>query len=127
MDIPQSICSSVDGCSGCSHCLGSYQHSHYEHPHVSFCVGTDQVLVYGLSGPMAYYDQIKKWWGAWVAQSAGCQALDFGSGHDLTVCGFELPVWLCADSAVPAWDSLSCSSSACVHAHAHTHFLSLSK
>ena len=31
---------------------------------------------------------------------------DFGSGHDLTVCGFEPQVRLCADSVEPAWDSL---------------------
>ena len=28
-------------------------------------------------------------------------ASDFGSGHDLTVCGFEPRVWLCADSSDP--------------------------
>ena len=44
--------------------------------------------------------------GAWVAQST----LDFGSGHDLTVCEIEPRTWLFADSAEPAWDfSLSVS------------------
>ena len=33
--------------------------------------------------------------------------LGFGSGHDLTVCGFEPRVGLCAGSVEPAWDSLS--------------------
>ena len=33
---------------------------------------------------------------------------DFGSGHDLTVCGFE---GLCPHSAEPAWESLSLSLS----------------
>ena len=28
-------------------------------------------------------------WGALVAQSVKSQTLDFGSGHNLTVCGFE--------------------------------------
>ena len=36
--------------------------------------------------------------GAWVAQSVRRPTLDFGSGHDLTVRGFE---------PEPAWDSLS--------------------
>ena len=45
--------------------------------------------------------------GAWVAQSVEHLALDFSSGHDLTVCEFEPHIGLCADSAEPAWDSLS--------------------
>ena len=47
--------------------------------------------------------------GAWVAQSVEHLSLDFGSGHDLTVCDIEPHVGLCADSAEPAWDSLSAS------------------
>ena len=35
------------------------------------------------------------------------QTLDFGSGHDLTVCEIEPHIGLCADSVEPAWDSLS--------------------
>ena len=42
-----------------------------------------------------------------MAQSVGRLTLDFGSGHDLTVCGFEPHIELCADSAEPASDSLS--------------------
>ena len=38
--------------------------------------------------------------------------LGVGSGHDLTVREFESLVRLCADSAEPAWDSLSPSVSA---------------
>ena len=34
-------------------------------------------------------------------------ACDFGSGHDLTVCGFKPRVGLCADSSEPASDSVS--------------------
>ena len=34
------------------------------------------------------------------------QTLDFGSGHDLAVLGFEPHVRLCADSVKPAWDSV---------------------
>ena len=37
-------------------------------------------------------------WGTWVAQSVKCPALDFGSGHDLTVRGVEPRVGLHADS-----------------------------
>ena len=33
--------------------------------------------------------------------------LDFGSGHDLVVCGFEPHVGLCADGVEHAWDLLS--------------------
>ena len=45
--------------------------------------------------------------GAWVAQSVERLTLDFSSGHDLTVRGFEPHLGLCTDSAEPAWDSLS--------------------
>ena len=41
-----------------------------------------------------------------MAQSVERLTLDFGSGHDLTVCEFEPHVRLCADSMGPAWDSL---------------------
>ena len=50
--------------------------------------------------------------GAWVAQSAKRPTLDFCSGQDLTVREFEPHIGLCADSAEPAWDSLSPSLSA---------------
>ena len=51
--------------------------------------------------------------GAWVAQLVERPTLDFGSGHDLTVHGFEPHVGLCADSVEPAWKlSLSLSLSA---------------
>ena len=61
--------------------------------------------------------------GTWVAQLVECPTLDLGSGHDLTVCGIEARVGLCADSEGPAWDSLSPLSLPlpCLH------FLSLSK
>ena len=49
--------------------------------------------------------------GAWATQSAERPTLDLGSGHGLTVHGFELCVELCADSAVPAWDPFSLSIS----------------
>ena len=42
-----------------------------------------------------------------MAQSVARLTRDFGSGHDLTVCEFESHIGLCADSAQPAWDSLS--------------------
>ena len=50
--------------------------------------------------------------GTWVAQSAKYLTLDFGSGHDLMVCGIESCVCLHAYSVKPAWDSLSPSCSA---------------
>ena len=46
-----------------------------------------------------------------MAQLFKHQILDFGSGHDLTVHGFEPRVRLWADIAEPAWDSLSLSLS----------------
>ena len=39
--------------------------------------------------------------GAWVAQLAKHLTLDFGSGHDLMVHGFEPCDALCADSSEP--------------------------
>ena len=45
--------------------------------------------------------------GTWLAQLVKRWALDFSSGHDLTVHEFEPCIRLCADSVEPAWDSLS--------------------
>ena len=42
-----------------------------------------------------------------MAQSFECLTLDFGSGHDITVCGFEFHLGLCTDSMEPTWVSLS--------------------
>ena len=47
-----------------------------------------------------------------MAQSVKHPILDCGSSHDLMVCGIEPRIGLCADSAEPAWDSLSPSLSA---------------
>ena len=47
-----------------------------------------------------------------MAQSGERLTLDFGSGHDLTVCEFQPQVGLRADSMEPAWDPLSPSLSA---------------
>ena len=49
--------------------------------------------------------------GAWVAQSVEWPTLDFGSGHDLTVRGFEPCLGLCTMSTEPASDPLSLSLS----------------
>ena len=46
-------------------------------------------------------------WGAWLAQLVRRPTLGCGSGHDLTVHEFKPRIRLCADSAEPAWDSLS--------------------
>ena len=51
--------------------------------------------------------------GARVAQSVKCPTLGVGSGHDLTVHGFEPHIRLYADNAEPAWDSASLSLSLC--------------
>ena len=42
-----------------------------------------------------------------MAQSVKRPTLDFSSGHDLTVHEIEPHIWLFADSAEPAWESLS--------------------
>ena len=47
-----------------------------------------------------------------MAQSFERPTFGFGSGHDFILHGFEPHVGLCADSAGPAWDSLSPSLSA---------------
>ena len=49
--------------------------------------------------------------GAWVAQSFNRLTLDFSSGYDLMVHGFEPHVRLSADRTEPAWDSRSPSLS----------------
>ena len=49
-----------------------------------------------------------------MAQLVKCLTLDFGSGHDLPVGGFETRVGFCVDIAEPAWDSLSPSLSLCL-------------
>ena len=56
-----------------------------------------------------------------MAQWVKRLTLGFGSGHDLMVGEIESCVGLCADSAEPAWDSLSPSLSA-----SPQHVLSLS-
>ena len=45
--------------------------------------------------------------GTWVSQSVERPTLDFGLGHDLTVCEIGLHGRHCADSAETAWDSRS--------------------
>ena len=49
--------------------------------------------------------------GTRVAQSVKLPTLGFSSGHDLVLREFEPRIRLCADSAEPAWDSLSPSLS----------------
>ena len=50
--------------------------------------------------------------GTWVAQLVKDLTLDFGSGNDPMVCGFEPSIGLCAHYGESAWDSLSPSLSA---------------
>ena len=49
--------------------------------------------------------------GTWVAQSVKCSTLGFGSGCALKGQELKPHIGLCADSADPAWDSLSPSLS----------------
>ena len=70
------------------------------------------MVVHGyVPGLLSYVKRIQKLKGrdAWGAQSVKRLTLGFGSGHDLTVCGFEPRVGLCADSSEPAWDCLPLS------------------
>ena len=67
----------------------------------------------------------KHCWGAWVAQWVKHPVPDFGSDHDLTVCGFEPCIGLLTVSTEPAWDSLSPLPSA-PPSFLHTCALSLS-
>ena len=39
--------------------------------------------------------------------TGGVPGSNFGSGHDLMVCGFKPHIWLCTDSVESAGDSLS--------------------
>ena len=61
-----------------------------------------------------------------MAQSVKRPTLGFGSGHDLTVRGFEPRVGLCADSMGPAWDPLSPPFSLPFPTHVYMLALSLS-
>ena len=56
-----------------------------------------------------------------MAQLVKGLALDFSSGHDLTVCESEPCMLLCTDSVEPAWDSCSPSLR-----HSPDHVLALS-
>ena len=49
---------------------------------------------------------IKTSLGHLVAQSVRPLTLDFGSRHDLMVCGIKPLIGLCTDSIEPPWDSL---------------------
>ena len=42
-----------------------------------------------------------------MAQLVKWPTLDFGSGHDLTLCETEPQIGLSTDSTEPAWDSFS--------------------
>ena len=65
-------------------------------------------------------------WDTWVAHSVECWIPDFGSGHDLTVCGIEPCIGLHADNVEAAWDSLSPTLSAPPHLCVGVHTLSVS-
>ena len=63
-------------------------------------------------GCWALPDKSLSCWGVWVNQLVKHLTLDFGSGHDQMVGEFQPGIGLCADSAEPAWDSLSLPGSA---------------
>ena len=46
-----------------------------------------------------------------MAQSVKHPTLDFGSGHDLLICGFKPRIRFSVASSEPAWDPLSPSLS----------------
>ena len=71
-------------------------------------------------------DRIKKWWGAWVAQSVKRPTLGFSSDHDFMVHEIKPHIGLCTDSAEPAWGSLSLSLSLPPPQFVHMLSLSLS-
>ena len=67
--------------------------------------------------------------GTRVAQSGGRPTLDFGSGHNLAVCGTEPHIGLCAVGVEPIWYSFSsslCLPFPCLHARSLSLSLSLS-
>ena len=63
------------------------------------------------SDPSSFYIKFNPSRGAWVVQWVKCPALDFGSGHYLTVSGLEPRFRLCVGSTEPAWGSASLSLS----------------
>ena len=65
--------------------------------------------------------------GAWVAQMVKHGTLDFSSGHDLTVRGFEPCVGLCADGSEPGACFGICVSLSLPLPHSCSVSLSLSK
>ena len=64
--------------------------------------------------------------GTWVAQWVEHLTLDFGSGHDLMVCGIKPCVRLRDDSTEPAWDCLSLSLPL-PHSYMHTYYVKINK
>ena len=71
---------------------------------------------------MANGNEFRRHLYTWVAQSVERPALDFSSGHDPTVRGFEPHIGLHTESVESAWDSVSASSPL-----AHSLSLSLSE
>ena len=70
----------------------------------NFCIDLTIVwLVSGADFRFHHYTYVL----VWCLGDLVSLTLDFGSGHDLTVCEFEPCVGLCTDNVEPAWDSLS--------------------
>ena len=86
----------------------------------------DLKVVQSLWKPVCQFILKLKVWGSWVAQLFKCLTLDFGSGHDLTVCEIEPQTGICADSEELTWDSLSPYLCPSLTHGMHMHALSLS-
>ena len=88
--------------------MGNWVTQAVKHPSLDLrVVSSNPALGSTLGGAYLKKKNHKVLRGAWVAQLVKCPTLDFCSGHDLTVGGIEPHDGLCADSAEPAWDSLS--------------------
>ena len=55
------------------------------------------------------YEKLTGVGGIWMVRSIQCLTVDFGSGHDLKVHGFEPHIGLGVGSVELAWDSLPLS------------------
>ena len=64
-------------------------------------------LSYMITASYLLLSQVSTVLGCLGIQSVKHPTLDFGSGHDLTICGFEPHIGPRNDSEEPAWDSLS--------------------
>ena len=69
------------------------------------------LMIFKQGGHKARYKNLRNSWDTWVAQMVKHLTLHFSSGHGLMVRETESRGGPSADSAEPAWDSLSPSLS----------------